>query len=71
MMQQNYLYEHVLFIFNDLGDTSDSLFSVSSAGVVSAVGVLDRETVDFYTINVAVSSLMITLHLKCLNSELK
>lgn len=28
---------------------------VSSAGVVSAVGVLDREAVDFYMINVAVS----------------
>lgn len=37
------------------GDTSDSLFMVSSSGVVSAVGVLDRETVDFYMINIAVS----------------
>ena len=28
---------------------------VSSAGVVSAVGVLDREAIEFYMINVAVS----------------
>jgi hypothetical protein len=28
---------------------------VSSAGVVSAVGLLDREAIDFFMINVAVS----------------
>ena len=37
------------------GDSTDSLFMVSSAGVVSAVGVLDREAIDFFMINVAVS----------------
>ena len=40
------------------GDSTDSLFSVSPAGVVSAVGVLDKEAVDFYMINVAVSPCM-------------
>ena len=37
------------------GDSTDSLFMVSSTGVVSVVGVLDREALDFYMINIAVS----------------
>ena len=41
-----------------LGDDTDSLFMVSSTGVVSAVGILDRETLDFYMINVAVSHIV-------------
>ena len=46
-----------------IGDSTDSLFVVSSAGVVSAVGQLDRETIDFFMINVAVSlSLMVVFH---------
>ena len=40
--------------FHILGDSTDTLFSVSTAGVVSAVGVLDRETLDFHMINVLV-----------------
>ena len=55
---QCYVVKHnlLLSMINIItGDSTDSLFMVTSAGVVSAVGVLDREAIDFFMINVAVS----------------